>query len=151
MGLTNSIIPVLFGSPLTLYIYFIIIAVNRETSLTNKIEIVLFQRNFLKRTKKNKQFKIVRTKLFFPEWTIFSTDLERTIVFYELFFGADFFLKTKENVKPFFYWTNYFHGQTILLNQRFYWTNDFTKWLFSEKTNKIDGKLTIIMGTNEIK
>jgi len=45
---------------------------------------------------------------------------------------------------------NDFTERTILLNERFYWTNDLTERLFSEKTNKIDGKWTIILRRNEI-
>ena len=32
-----------------------------------------------------------------------------------------------------------------------YWTNDFTRKSFSAKSNEIDGKLTIILRTDEIK
>ena len=32
-----------------------------------------------------------------------------------------------------------------------YWTNDFTRKSFSAKTNEIDGKLTIILRTDETK
>ena len=38
----------------------------------------------------------------------------------------------------------------LLVNERFYCTNGFTQISFSEKTNEIDGKLTITLSTNEI-
>ena len=55
----------------------------------------------------------------------------------------------------FFYCTNYFIKRTILLNKKFYrtknlLTKNFTEQSFSEKTNEIDGKRTIILRTNEI-
>ena len=48
-----------------------------------------------------------------------------------------------------FYWTNDFLEQT-LKKIFFIWTNDFTERSFTEKTNEINGKWTILLGTNEI-
>ena len=36
------------------------------------------------------------------------------------------------------------------MNEQFFWMKDFPKQLFSEKTNEIYGKWTIILITNEI-
>ena len=49
-------------------------------------------------------------------------------------------VKTNENKNERFY----------LINEVFYLMNDFTKWSFSENTNKIDGKYTVLFWKNEI-
>ena len=66
---------------------------------------------------------------------IFSHDFSN-----KTFFKTIFFFTNK-----YFFRTNFKKMIVFLLNERFDWINNFTEWLFNEKTNKM-----IVLRTNEI-
>ena len=122
---------------------------------------------FQKQTKKTNYHLFDRSWLFmddfgrfFNKWTNFPFFLNYSFVFLNEWFFRTHFLKTvvclptnfkkKTFDKRMFFWMNDFIKLTIVLNKRYYWTKNFNVWSFSEKTNEIDGKWTIISRTNLI-